>query len=391
MVKHFVVLIVSACLFHLASASPKLNRDIVARQSDNATTSSPIPPTQDPFYSPTDRYDLASPGTVLRIREAPGNLTTLLGANCSAAYNIVYRTTNSRYEADWAVTTVFAPLNPIAALLSYQVPYDSAFLDSSPSYALYGSDGELWLEDISTGLARGWFVNVPDYEGPLASFNAGVQSGHATIDSIRAAFNASDELGLDPDALSALWGYSGGALASEWAAELQVQYAPELNISGAALGGVTPNITKILLYINGEVSAGLIPSAILGLATQHAELDAFIRSTLKTEGPYNATGFLAALNFTSDEAIAYYAYENIGDYFTDGLSDLVGPVATKAMDLDGMMGYHGVPQMPLYVYQAINDEIVPIHSADVLIDRYCGGKSAIPRHVVPYHPEQVSC
>lgn len=101
--------------------------------------------------------------------------------------------------------------------------YDSAFLDASPSYALYSSDASSNLEDISTGLANGWFVNVPDYEGPLASFTAGVLSGHSTIDSIRAAFNAKHILGLAKDARYAMWGYSGGALASEWAAELQVQ------------------------------------------------------------------------------------------------------------------------------------------------------------------------
>lgn len=376
MASHFAVLIISAYVLQLALAFPNLNREMMTRQSEDTTITSPIPPTQDPFYSPTEHYKSANPGTVLRIRKAPGNLTSLLGANCSAAYNIVYRTTNSHYKADWAVTTVFAPRNPIAALLSYQVPYDSAFLDASPSYALYGSGGASWLADISTGLARGWFVSVPDYEGPLASFNAGVQSGHATIDSIRAALGAGDEVGLDPDAPAALWGYSGGALASEWAAELQVQYAPGLNLRGAALGGVTPNITSILLYINGGISAGLIPPAILGLTTQHPELDKLVRSRLKTEGPYNATGFLAALNFTSDESIIYYAYQDIGDYFQNGLLDLLGPVARKVMTVDGMMGYHGVPKIHLYVYQAINDEIVPINTTDTLVDRYCGGKSA---------------
>lgn len=97
------------------------------------------------------------------------------------------------------------------------------FLDASPSYALYGSDGSSNRDDISTGLAKGWFVNVPDYEGPLASFTAGVLSGHSTIDSIRAVFNTRKVLGLAKDAPYAMWGYSGGALASEWAAELQVQ------------------------------------------------------------------------------------------------------------------------------------------------------------------------
>lgn len=124
---------------------------------------------------------------------------------------------------------------------------------------MYGGDGASARADISTGLSNGWFVNFPDYEGPLASFTAGVQSGHATIDSIRASFNARQTSGLCENATYAMWGYSGGALASEWAAELQVQYAPEMNFGGAALGGLTPNVTSVFFSINKSVGAGLAP------------------------------------------------------------------------------------------------------------------------------------
>lgn len=219
----------TACLLLQTLASPTSDRRLhpVLKRQDSGTTAAPIPPLQDPWYTAPEGFESAKPGDVLRIREAPGNLTSL-ASNCSAAYNILYRTTNSQYKPDWAVTTVFVPVTKSPALLSYQIPYDSAWLDASPSYAFYTSDGTRSLRDISTGLSSGWFVNVPDYEGPLASFTAGVISGHATIDSIRAAFNANETLGLDVDARYALWGYSGGALASEWAAELAVQYAPEV-------------------------------------------------------------------------------------------------------------------------------------------------------------------
>jgi hypothetical protein len=217
----------TACLLAQTLASPTAGRTVSKRQ-DSGTPATPIPPLQDPWYSAPEGFESAKPGDVLRIREAPGNLTSL-ASNCSSVYNILYRTTNSQYKPEWAVTTVFVPVAASPALLSYQIPYDSAWLDASPSYAFYTSDGARSLLDISTGLSSGWFVNVPDYEGPLASFTAGVMSGHATIDSIRAAFNANKTLGLDVDARYAMWGYSGGALASEWAAELQVQYAPEVS------------------------------------------------------------------------------------------------------------------------------------------------------------------
>lgn len=85
----------------------------------NATE--PIPPLQDPWYTAPPGFEKTHPGTVLRIREAPGNLSTM-ATDCAAAYNILYRTTNSRYLPDWAVTTVFVPTVAAPALLSYQIP-----------------------------------------------------------------------------------------------------------------------------------------------------------------------------------------------------------------------------------------------------------------------------
>jgi hypothetical protein len=168
-----------------------------------------------------------------------------------------------------------------------------------------------------------------------------------------------------------MWGYSGGALASEWAAELQVQYAPELNFSGAALGGLTPNVTSVLYTINGTLEAGLAPSGILGLASQYPAVYQFITQQLKTSGQYNMTGFLAARNMSLDQTIETYANQDIFAYFTNGSALLQAPIVQQIVSADGLMGYHGVPQMPLYVYKAIADEISPIADTDALVDKYC--------------------
>jgi hypothetical protein len=82
------------------------------------------------------------------------------------------------------MTTVFVPTKSNGtALLSYQIAYDSASVDASPSYSL----NSVTDTRIEVALGRSWHVNVPDYEGPLASFTAGLMSGHATLDSVRAA------------------------------------------------------------------------------------------------------------------------------------------------------------------------------------------------------------
>lgn len=229
------------------------------------TTSQPIPPSEDSWYTAPDGYEDASPGAVLRNRTAPGNLVSMAGSNCSAAYNLLYRTTASQGNATFAVTTVFVPKTGATnALLSYQIPYDSAYINASPSYAMYqGVDS-----DIKIALGKGYYVTVPDYEGPLASFTAGHMSGYATLDAVRATLNAAELYDLPDDSLYATWGYSGGALATEWAAELQLDYASDLDFAGSAMGGLTPNVTSVLQAINQKISAGLAPvRAFLILAT----------------------------------------------------------------------------------------------------------------------------
>lgn len=135
-----------------------------------------LPPEQDPWYTAPPGFEQAAPGQILRLRAARGNLTTVQ-ANSSEAYNILYRTTDSQYKPTWAVTTLLIPNNTVYTsndkLLSYQIPYDSADLNASPSYSMYAAG----LPDVTAALGRGWYVSVPDYEGPLASFTAGVMSG----------------------------------------------------------------------------------------------------------------------------------------------------------------------------------------------------------------------
>ncbi|OGM48448.1 lipase 1 precursor [Aspergillus bombycis] len=289
-----------------------------------------LPPSVDPFYSAPHGYESTAPGAILRLRPAPGNLTALVG-NASAAYNIVYRTTDSQYRPSWAVTTVFVPSNPRpgnTSLLSYQIAYDSHSINASPSYAMYTSPPV----DISLALSQ-LVRQCPGLRGIINS--------NTTAFNIKASSSR-----------TALWGYSGGALASEWAAELQVQYAPELSLAGAALGGLTPNITNVMNTVTGNINAGLIPEAVLG--------------------KHNRTTFLLSRNMTLAQAEAFFAGQNVYDYFVNGSDTFKAPVVQYALNRDGYMGYHGVPQIPIYAYKAIHDEVSPVGDTDALLERYCG-------------------
>ena len=260
---------------------------------------------------------------------------------------------------------------------------DSASVDMSPSYTFYNQS--IVDPPIPMALGLGWFVNLPDYEGPLASFSAGVQSGHATIDSLRAVLGRG--FGLSSNTKYALFGYSGGALASEWAAELQVQYAPELSIAGVAIGGLTPNVTSVLEAINNSPFMETAVNGLLGMASQDATFEQYLISQLKTSGTYNATTFLAARkqNTTIDQRV--FADQNIFDYFISGNSFIQTPLVQSVINRDGIMGYHGVPAMPVFVYKAIHDEFSPVADTDALIERYCamGANILYQRNTVGGH------
>lgn len=366
----------------MMSASGKLSTSSEYDISKNET-SEPLLPSQDPFYTAPLNWEKTLPGTILRIRSAPGNITTVI-ANTSAAYNIVYRTTDSKYQPSWAVTTVLTPFQnvtsaqntPHNSLLSLQLAYNTAYPDSTPSIMLYHAASQSSMgipataDDLSLALGNGWYINIPDHEGPLASFGLGIQEGHATLDSVRATLN-SNILPKHIPTKYAMWGYSGGSIASTWAAELQEQYAPELQFDGMAIGGMVPNITKGL-QLSGTPYAGLLPAIFLGITSQDAAAREYLVSRLKSNGTYNATGFLASLEFDINTSFAVFAGQDIGEYFVGGLQDLRAPVLERIAMSNMWQGYHGVPQMPVFAYKAIQDEFSPVSDSDELVERWCG-------------------
>nr|AAK53582.1 TRI8 [Fusarium graminearum] len=347
-----------------------------------ALSSEPLPPSKDPWYTAPPGFENTEPGTVLRVRPAPGNLTSVT-SNCSASYNILYRTTDSHFKPAWAVTTLLIPeLGPESlahqkyqqsALMSIQVAYDSPDVDASPSNTMYTASNfsSIYYE---AALGQGLFVSVPDYEGPLAAFSASVISGYATLDSIRAVLSLGLGLNMTNTPSVALWGYSGGAFATEWASELAVQYAPELitgPVIGAALGAPLANITSLLYDVNGKPGAGLVPNMLLGLTSQYPDVRKYLISKLNDDGQYNKTGFLAAEGFTINEAgVAFYGID-INKYFQKGTDILSDPKIVALLNQEGLLGYNGTPRWPLFIYQAIHDEVTPIADTDAVVNRYC--------------------
>jgi len=347
-----------------------------------------LPPSVDPWYEPPAGWQNASTGTALKVRSSAYSIINI--GNCIDTFQVLYRTTDTHTNASWAVTTVFIPAshaqckngtNPDKCshgIVSYEVPYDSASPDAAPSYLLQFSEPYGEMYDL---LTRGWFVNVPDFEGPLSSYCAGMQSGHATLDSVKAVLQVAGQFGLrTSDAKAALWGYSGGAMATEFAAELAGSYAPDLKLAGVVHGGLVPSVMDGEERLNGKDAAGLIFSGLLGITSQHPEARKYIDSRLKDTGPYNRTRFYSALGMNGIQVLLAFEYENIYNYFKNGKADLDNPLLTNMYNKDATMGIHGTPNMPVFIYKAIQDQMSPANFTDVLVDNFCKDGANILYH-----------
>jgi hypothetical protein len=243
------------------------------------------PQQSDSFYSYSGKKPLSQqkPGTVLKTRDVPlkfGPLPTPVTAK-----QLLYRTTDQLGHATATVTTVIAPspLQPAPDLVAYLSFYDDLGGKCAPSYTLAGGDAggaansQAEQEEllIAFYLAQGWIVTVPDFEGPHLHWMAGRESGKATLDGLRATESA---LGLSSATKIGLSGYSGGALAADWASELAPRYAPRLNLVGVAEGGIPVSEATLFRYANGTpVYSAALPGILVGLSrAYHVELGRYL-------------------------------------------------------------------------------------------------------------------
>ena len=235
-------------------------------------------PSSDPFYAYTGSTPLAdiSPGTVLKTRSIQVVIGGIPAPN--SAEQVLYRTTGELGQPTASVATIIKPLTsaiPVIGaattkLVSYQTFYDALGSQCDPSYTLQGGNSSYQDAQIDAGLmqpylAAGDTVVTADYEGEGLDWASGQESGYNTLDAIRAAENY---LSAPRSTSVGMVGYSGGSIATDWAAELQPAYAPDLNIVGTAEGGVPVDFAHNLNYINGDTDgwAGVIPAVLVGVS-----------------------------------------------------------------------------------------------------------------------------
>ncbi|MFD4242145.1 lipase family protein [Streptomyces sp. NPDC058525] len=247
----------------------------------SAATAAPVTRTQtetrvpDPFYRYDGSKPLSSyqPGDVLKTRTLDYHV---LGIPTPVkAIQLLYRSTDAQGRPSANVTTVVrSHRGDGSRAVSYQSFYDSLDPEDGPSRAIAGdvSLGGLIANAESLIMAplllKGYNLVIPDTQGQSAEFAAGPGYGTNTLDSIRASTRA-EETGLHGATEFGLLGYSGGAIATNWAAALAPAYAPEVNrqLVGFAEAGLLVAPAHNLKYLDGAlVWNGVIPMAVIGVS-----------------------------------------------------------------------------------------------------------------------------
>ena len=375
---HQAVAVVAALL---GATLPVLALPQPIRSEIEIRTGLPVP-ADDPFYTPPAGYENEAPGTVLRSRPIVASFFSLV-PDPVEAWQVLYTSTAVNGSAITTVTTIFKPyIALLDRFVSYATAYDSAATQCDPSYAYQlGSDAsDNLLTDvefliIQSFLLQGYVVSSSNYEGPDAAFTPGHLEGMCVLDSLRAVSNFGATLGFVTETPSVVaYGYSGGAIATGWAATLQSSYAPELPVKAWVHGGTPANLTGVLLYIDGTDSSGFLPTALAGLSAPSAyqsQLQPVLDQVLTTEGKeaiaYVQTHCMSDdLNEYEFVSVLSYEFQTLGPAFLQQatVSEVFG---------DNLMGSTSdlTPAAPVLIFHALQDEIIPYANASALAERYC--------------------
>ncbi|MEK7030307.1 lipase [Mycobacterium ulcerans] len=344
----------------------------------------PLLPSDDPFYDPPAGYHHAEPGTVLRSREVELAFLGLIPQSITAT-QLLYRTTDMYGNPEATVTTVILPAEVAPGqtypLLSYQCAIDAMSSRCFPSYALrrgakaIGSLTQLELLLITAAVAEGWAVSVPDHEGVRGLWGTPYEPGYRVLDGIRAALSA-ERLALPQSAPIGLWGYSGGGLASAWAAEMCGEYAPDLNIVGAVLGSPVGDLGNTFRRLNGTLLAGLPAMVVAALGHAYPGLDRVIKQHANEDG----IELLERLEqMTTAEAVIRMANNDLGHYLDEPLKDVLStPEVVHVFD-DIKLGA-AVPAPPVLIVQAVHDYLISVDDIDTLAESYSTGGARVTYH-----------
>lgn len=332
----------------------------------------------DPFFAvPSDIGDYSN-GSILDSRPVqPFAVASALPVN---AWQLKYKTTDNHGRPSAYVTTALVPKTPWTGpgsrpVLSYQPAEDGVGSKCAPSYALQAgltsfppSNSLLETGQIVAALYRGWALIVPDYQGPRSEFLGTTGYAHGILDSLRAARRFPM---LDTDSLTpvGMWGYSGGALATAVAAQIQPTYAPDLHITAVALGGLAADVDVLFQNFDSFIGGATGAAGALIIAGIHRSYPE--KNVLQYVGAYGHRVVAGLQTDCALDAVAKYPFMTAAKLEAWPGALTANPEFTRILREVSLEAVPGEPSTPVLFYTAANDEFAPIDQVRPVAERYC--------------------
>uniref|UniRef100_UPI0035A24990 lipase family protein n=1 Tax=Nocardia pseudovaccinii TaxID=189540 RepID=UPI0035A24990 len=342
-------------------------------------------PDPDPFYAAPPDLANKKPGDVLGTRQLP----PILIFPDTTVTLIKFRSTNSTGRPIAATTTVLTPRShqPDGPVLSYQHIINGLGTKCAVSRVLYTSDPNLQVREailLNALLLSGWSIALPDHLGPTFAYGAARLGGQITLDGIRAVRRV-PELAAARSRIT-MAGYSGGGMATAFAAAMAPKYAPELEIAGAATGGVPMNLVKVLeaVEFKPHPAFGLLMAAAIGLEREYP--DRFpISDYLNTRG---VAARKAIANGCTNEILTTGAGHSVRDYASS--MTMIGDRNARAVvEENSLELFDGIPKIPIFEWHSPSDPLIPTDSILNVDRRYCAAGVPLQAELT-YSPEHLS-
>jgi hypothetical protein len=339
----------------------------------------------DAFYAQPNPFPNLAHGTILASRSvtyAP------VGASMSnKAYQLKFVSCDRYNEPIAAVATVVMPLVPASGaepLLAQSFAEDALGPQCAPSHGVTGStaDSNITIDYTvpTSALASGWTMVFPDHEGPYSEYVAGPVEGHIVLDAIAAA-EAFAPLGLNAKTPVGMYGYSGGAEATAWAASMQQAYEPNINMVGVASGGTPADVIGAFSAVDGTTAldeldnVGFFDILYMSAVGVNRAYPTFLSPTLNAKGISTAeameNGCVGKYSDGSSGPTGHFAdYQTVSNWLS-----LPADIAVAAEDSLPQPGVR--PIANYFLYQSADDEIIPVAGVDNLVAKWCAAGSTI--------------
>jgi hypothetical protein len=331
-----------------------------------------------------------APGSLIACRMftlddvVPGNIGNV-------SYKVQYASRNAQNQPIAVSGTVMVPTaawtgggtRPIIAFAPGTLGLGS---QCALSKQLAGAYQDMYEGDnLAAFLRAGYAVAATDYVGYLNgqthTYVVGPNAGHALLDAARAATQVPGA-GLAAGTKIGISGYSEGGQDSLWGAQLAKSYAPELNVVGAAAGGVPGDLKLVASQLNGGPFAGFLADSAIGIAAAYPNLpfDALMNDTgagaIRTAKTQCLLGTLA--NFLGSN-IASFTKANLS---LDQLYAQTGPDGVSwGQVLDAQkLGVDVGPSssnaryrigFPVLQFRGLLEEVIPTATTDLVRRQYC--------------------